>query len=246
MSDNKKIIVSFLPFGPVIEDTLDLVAIIDQRDNPVKTGILADQLEDFFRPIMLNNLDEDVIDRYKKATKSESHTIVTTTQNEIVNRIVRPLRLSKKYYALGEFSAVLALCGMCSEMLCLLVWRMNSVHLNDEIGGRIRINERQEKQLFGKKFEDLEQSRRIRVLRCLQFIDDEQQRLFAEIAKKRNKILHRWEIEKKPEEESALDCLNGAMKLFSIITQIKLADASSLSVNPKLLSYLSSNETGDE
>ena len=59
----------------------------------------------------------------------------------------------------GNYLAVIALCGMVAEMVALLTWEVVDVQLN----GR-EMSEADEKAIFGRAFEALGQDQRIRVL----------------------------------------------------------------------------------
>lgn len=64
-----------------------------------------------------------------EATTEESHAAIVPHTKEIFERITKPLRSAKKYYCLGDYAATIALCGTVTEMLAILVWKINDVRL---------------------------------------------------------------------------------------------------------------------
>ncbi|MDY0133365.1 MAG: hypothetical protein RBR53_11960 [Desulforegulaceae bacterium] len=215
-------------FGPFLEDS-DLNKILDLRVAGLKEEFDRDLLISFFN-LPIEALSEEVIDRYIEVTTKETHTAIVPHTERLFERLLKPLRSAKKNYCLGEYSATIALCGTVAEMLALLLWEINEVRLRGQV-----IKKNEEKGLFGKNFDDLNHARRLNVLKTFGFISDNQFQKFEQIRKKRNSYLHSWTVNLSNEKQDALNSFKLIFQLFMEITEIGLADAGTVRVNPKIL-----------
>jgi hypothetical protein len=100
-----------------------------------------------------------LIARYKRISTEPVRLFAAPAEPRILEKLVWPLRHAKASYVIGNKLAVVALCGMVSEMVALLLWQLADTSLN----GRSMTNE-DEAALFGSSFERLGQDRRVRVL----------------------------------------------------------------------------------
>jgi hypothetical protein len=215
-------------FGPFLEDS-DLSKILDLKVTGFKEEFDRDLLISFFN-LPVEALSEDIIKRYIEVTTKETHTAIVPHTERLFERLLKPLRSAKKNYCLGEYSATIALCGAVAEMLVLLLWEINEVRLKGQIIGK-----NEERGLFGKNFDDLNHARRLNVLKTFGFISDDQFRKFEQVRKKRNSYLHSWTVNLSNEKQDALNSFKLIFQLFMEITEIGLADAGTVRVNPKIL-----------
>ena len=94
--------------------------------------------------------------------------------------------------------ATIALCGIVSEMLSMLVWLVNKNKFKVE---GIEISETEEENIFGRQIHKQGQERRVKILKGLHFIDDISKGLFSEIRNVRKRHLHLWGSDTRKEEE---------------------------------------------
>ncbi|TSD02022.1 MAG: Uncharacterized protein Athens071425_176 [Parcubacteria group bacterium Athens0714_25] len=215
-------------FGPFLEDS-DLSKILDLKVAGFKEEFDRDLLISFFN-LPIEALSREIVGRYIEVTTKETHTAIVPHTERLFERLLKPLRSAKKNYCLGEYSATIALCGTVAEMLALLLWEINEVRLRGQV-----IKKNEEKGLFGKNFDDLNHARRLNVLKTFGFISDDQFQKFEQIRKKRNSYLHSWTVNLSNEKQDALNSFKLIFQLFMEITEIGLADAGTVRVNPKIL-----------
>jgi hypothetical protein len=104
-----------------------------------------------------------------------------------MRKLVWPLRHAKAAYAVGNYLATISLAGIVAEMVAVLIFdvaiRITHASLLSEEAQRTK---------FGRKFELLDQKRRVRNLRDLKLINDEEAKAFDSIRLTRRKHLHLW------------------------------------------------------
>ena len=138
--------------------------------------------------------------------------------------------MQKKCYCLGDFAATIALCGTVGEMLAILLWKINDVRLKGK-----PITEQDEIGIFGSTFENLNQDKRLKILKTFGHITEPQFASFEVIRKSRKPYLHLWTTNLKNEQSDALDVFKKSFQLFKEVTGIGLADAGTVKVNPLLM-----------
>ena len=230
-----KIIVQINFFGPGLAKA-DIRKILDPKFADTVYQLQRDLFNWFFE-LPLSALSEQILERYVEATTEESHTAIVPHTKEIFERITKPLRSAKKCYCLGDYAATIALCGTVAEMLAILVWKINDVRLRGN-----QITEQDEIGLFGSSFENLNQDKRLRVLKTFGHITDAQLVSFEKIRKSRKPYLHLWTTNLENEQADALDVFKKSFQLFKEITGIGLADAETVKVNPLLLKLFENAE----
>jgi len=100
-----------------------------------------------------------LVARYKAISTEPVRLFAAPAEPRILEKLVWPLRHAKASYVVGNNLAVVALCGMVSEMVAVLLWQLGEVSLN----GRAMAAD-EETALFGSSFEKLGQDRRVKVL----------------------------------------------------------------------------------
>ncbi len=176
-----------------------------------------------------SSLTKNLLGRFRKVnTKKTFMNVVPAIQ-----KLLKPLEDSCRAYCFGLFSASIALSGVVAESLQILLWQMHAVRIKEK-----EITEEQEKALLGRRFERLDQSRRIEVLETFGWINEGQKKRFCHIRDARNRYLHSWEEDFSREEQEALLCYQYAFSLFKEITGVALHDAGSIKANPLLVNWM--------
>ncbi len=224
---NKKIAIQTSPFGPFLE-TNDINANI-----LVRTGI-----DNFFQLETASEILEEWITRYIEVSPRELYMSVglAPEYESIGKRILEPLKLSKKYYCLGEYLTSIAMSGLAMEMMTILTWEISDKTFQGKI-----FSSAKQKKLFGKKFNDLSQYRKIEILEILNIITDDSAEIMHSVRDIRNKYTHKWVISSETEKEEAKKCFIDSMKIFKGLTKIGLAEKDGVrkvTMEPALLKFL--------
>jgi hypothetical protein len=157
---------------------------------------------------------------------------VAPAEPRILEKLVWPLRHAKASYIVGNNLAVVALCGMVSEMVAVLFWQLTEASLN----GRPMAPE-DEAALFGSSFEKLGQERRVRVLTAYGIISLEVVKMFETIRLIRRKYLHLWSQDQDRLSEDAVACFHATVGLVVKVIGQDINDGAVV-LNPKLVKYL--------
>lgn len=123
---------------------------------------------------------ESFINRYHEI---KENIFAVPAEDNIMNKIVWPLKNAKACFMLGNYLGTIALCGMVAEMMTVLMFEIFDYSKNGEV--KIAV-----KSLFDTKFEKLGQEKRIRVLLTYGVIEESVKDKFENIRKKRNRYLH--------------------------------------------------------
>lgn len=174
----------------------------------------------------------EILERFREINTQETFMNIVPS----IQKLLKPLRDSCKSYCLGLYSSSIALSAVAAESLQILLWEMHGVKINSS-----EMTEAQEKVVLGRRFERIEQSRRIKILDSFEWITGDQRELFHQIRDARNRYLHSWNESFDREKEEALLCYKNIFKLFREITAVKLKDASSVEANPLLTRWMSKN-----
>jgi len=218
-------------FGPYLTKD-DIQKILNPKLSSTVFEHQSDLLNAFFG-FPISALSNEVLERYVEATTKDLHTTIVPHTDEILERLLKPLRGAKRNYCLGDYAATIALCGIVGEMLAILLWKINDVRLKG-----MPITEREEEGLFGWTFERLGQEKKIKILETFGHINNSQYDLFKDIKESRRPYLHLWSADFTNEREDALDVFKKTFILFKDITGIGLADAGTVKVNPLLMKLL--------
>lgn len=128
---------------------------------------------------------EDIKARNEVISREERQVFAVPAVDQILRRLVWPLRHAKGSFLVGNYLGTIALCGLVAEMLALLLRDMSHLSLN---GKPMTVND--ERRLFGSSFEKLGQERRVGVLHAYGIIDDETQSAFDAVRSIRRRYLH--------------------------------------------------------
>ncbi len=173
-----------------------------------------------------------LIARYKRISTEPVRLFAAPAEPRILEKLVWPLRHAKASYVVGNNLAVVALCGMVSEMVALLLWQLAEVSLN----GRPMTSE-DEAALLGSSFEKLGQDRRVRVLSAYGLGAPAVVEMFDTIRLTRRKYLHLWSQDHDRLADDAVTCYHAAVGLVVTVIGQDVKDGA-ISLNPRLVKYL--------
>lgn len=191
----------------------------------------------------LEQINANEIKRYCEITDKDTHLSITPSQDyaQLTSRIIQPIILGKKYFALGEYVSCIAMSGLAAEMMTLVVWNMSEF----SVAGKL-LDEEEQKILFGR----IDQERRIKLLRLTNAIQNDDQNKLEEIRKIRNKYTHSWDIKSTQDKGNAKKVIRSALILFKNISGIDLYiddnGKQQLKVNPRFLKFLKSKDSSSK
>lgn len=145
-------------------------------------------LENLIRYICHPDVDsslEAMLSRYKDIVGGKESVFAVPFEEKTMNKIIWPLKSAKVAYVLGNYLGTIALSGLCSEMLTILVFEIAEVTVNNQ-----KMDETMQKKLFGSSFEKQGQTRRLDILRAYELVSEEEHRKLKEICAIRRKYLH--------------------------------------------------------
>ncbi len=123
------------------------------------------------------------VSRYRELSKNELPTV--PDDETIVEKLVTPLLEAKRNYMLGNYFAVITLCGMVCEVLSVIRYEMTPLKRGDK-----PLTEEEQKKMFGSTVDNLTQERRIELLHVLKYIDDTTAEDFHDVRNRRNNYVH--------------------------------------------------------
>ena len=173
-----------------------------------------------------------LVARYGEVSKTGKQLFVAPAEQTLLERLVWPLKNARACHMVGNYLGTIALCGMVAEMAALLIFEMSDTNLNGSL-----ITKEQEEQIFGRAFEKLGQSRRVKVLKGHSLITVETFATFGEIRVIRNKYLHYWsEGHEGLQADSAKVC-DAALSLVIDVIGNRISDGK-IQLRPGLIRYL--------
>jgi hypothetical protein len=191
-----------------------------------------EQLLDYlFAPELDRGVDA-FVSRYQEIAQVADPIPIAPAEPNILDKLVWPLRHAKGSYALGNYLACIALCGMVGEMVAILLWDISKFTLQGK-----EMAPKDEAALFGSAFEKLGQQRRTQVLRALSLIDADTQAAFDSLRETRRRYLHFFS---QPHAELAADARQAfeqALKVVSVVLG-QTYKKGAVVLRPDLMDYL--------
>jgi hypothetical protein len=123
--------------------------------------------------------------RYRAITSSHPPLFAPPAEGRILNQLIWPLRHAKACYVVGNYLATIALAGIVAEMTAILIH-----DLMDRLFNNRAMTPEDEAQIYGRSFEELDQRRRIEVLRGYGALTAEAFEAFGRLRGTRKKHLH--------------------------------------------------------
>jgi hypothetical protein len=197
-----------------------------------KTAPTAETILSFLCPPGMPADSASLIERYKRISTEPIRLFAAPAEPRILEKLIWPLRHAKASFVVGNNLAVVALCGMVSEMVAVLLWQLTEASLN----GRPMATE-DEAALFGSSFEKLGQDRRVRVLTSYGVVSKQVVEMFETIRLTRRKYLHLWSQDHDRLPEDAVACFHAGIGLVVAAIGQDVKDGA-LVLNPRLVKYL--------
>lgn len=173
-----------------------------------------------------------LVARYKEINAEPVRLFAAPAEDRILDKLIWPLRHAKASYMVGNYLAVIALCGMVAEMVSLLMWEIAEVALN----GR-QMAEADERAMFGSTFERLGQERRIQVLSAYGLIDEPTKARFETPREIRRRYLHLWSQDHQSLPPDAVKAYYAAVALVVAVIGQDISDGK-IVINQRLVKYL--------
>ena len=180
-------------------------------------------------------LESDVaalVGRYREIRAEPDPLIIAPNDEHILDRLVWPLRQAMGAYMLGNYLGTIALCGLVSEMLAIMVFEIAEPDINGS-----RMGNTEQEQLFGSTFEKLGQYRRVSILHAYGLIDDTLKTSFDRIRTTRRQYLHLWSKGHDALPGDAVDCYRHALAIVVSVLAGSIRDGA-LVLEPRLIRYL--------
>jgi len=179
----------------------------------------------------------EISGRYNEISKFDHLLPIVPADDLILTKIVWPLRSAKQAYVLGDNLGCIALSGFTGEMVASLTFQFLGLRL-----GQTPMTPKLEEQLFGGTFERLSQSRRVDILHALGAWTDDQMKKAGELAKIRNKYLHRLSADVNRMELEAELAYRLAIELAAGAVGFRIGDKGTVVVEKKLRRYLNKSK----
>jgi hypothetical protein len=170
--------------------------------------------------------------RYREVASVAAAFPIAPAEPTILGKLVWPLRHALGSYCLADYLGCVALCGMVGEMVAILAWEVSPYpRANPPLG------EREQRQLFGRTFEQLGQDRRTEVLRGFRLIDDETKAAFDLLRSIRKRYLHFLSEPHDCLADDARSALEATRKVVAFILGLTFK-AGAVGLRPDLMAYL--------
>jgi hypothetical protein len=211
---------------------------VDEPWAPIdKTPPTAETILSFLCPPGTPADSASLVERYRRISIEPVRLFAAPAEPRILEKLVWPLRHAKASYVVGNNLAVVALCGMVSEMVAVLLWQLAEQQLN----GRPMTTE-DEAALFGSSFEKLGQERRVRVLASYGIVAPPVVAMFDTIRLIRRKYLHLWSQDHERLPEDAVACFQAGAGLVVTAIGQNMKDGAVV-LNTNMLRYLAKQGT---
>jgi hypothetical protein len=197
-----------------------------------KTAPSAETILSFLCPPGLPADAKSLVERYKTISTEPVRLFAAPAEPRILEKLVWPLRHAKASYVVGNNLAVIALCGMVSEMVAVLLWQLAEASLN----GR-QMTADDETALFGSSFEKLGQDRRVKVLASYGIVNADVVKMFDTIRLTRRRYLHLWSQDHEQLPADAVACFHAGIGLVVAAIGQDVTDGA-IVLNPRLVKYL--------
>lgn len=159
---------------------------------------------------------KEMFERYKQVSCIKHEPFFTPNHEKFMQTIMKPLIEAKWSYIVNMPVSCIAMSGLVGEMVA--VWRFEM--LKPKMGGK-DLDPSIQKLLFGKKFEKLDQWKRVEVLQAFGDIDEELKDIFTTLRKIRNQYLHFAFIDNKKLDNDACSAYRCGCELVTKTLSIK-------------------------
>lgn len=175
---------------------------------------------------------DTLANRYREISSEPVRLFAAPAEQRVLDKLVWPLRHAKAAYMFGNYLGTIAMCGMVSEMVAMLLFDIGDIRINN-----VAISERDQIEIFGGTFEKLSQARRVSILHAYGMIDDRLKEAFDLVRERRRRYLHFWsqEHDDLPGDARAVF---GAAVLVAVSAIGQNLQEGKLVLNPRFVKYL--------
>jgi hypothetical protein len=173
-----------------------------------------------------------LVTRYREISKDTKSIFAAPAEENILVKLIWPLRYAKGCYMLGNYLGTIALCGMVAEMIAILLFEMGDIRINNK-----PINKKSEINLFGSTFEKLGQDRRVSVLSAYNLISEDIRGNFDIIRNTRRRYLHLFSQDFKQLQHDSKEVFNSTITLVIDIIGQDIHNGK-ITLKPMVLKYL--------
>ncbi len=193
----------------------------------------ADRLLDYLFAPQAERTIEGFVRRYRELLSGVAVSQLAPGESTILRKLVAPLKQAIGNYCLGDYLAVIALCGHVAEMAAILLWEI-SEWPNRPAGEEVQ------KMLRGESFENADQSRRVDVLRFLGVIDSKTKGDFSAIRIARGTYLHILSASHDAIATDARKAFVAAANIMTSVLGVSYPSPGVIAFRPELMAYLNS------
>jgi hypothetical protein len=176
----------------------------------------------------------EFVARYREIDAIREQLVLAPMEDNLLQKLIWPLRHAKGSYSLGNYIGCIALCGMVGEMTAILLWDISKVSLQQK-----PLDDAAQRLLLGRTFERLTQDRRTQVLRVLDLIGNEEKVAFDSLRGIRNKYLH---VFSHPHGEVNTDAKQAFRNALAVVTFVLGQSIDPIlggvTLRPELMKYL--------
>ena len=179
-----------MPDDPIFEVFVNPLAFLEVDEPWAHPGKPGPELNAVMGMLCSPEIDKSMpalVARYKEISTEPNRLNAAPMHDQILEKLVWPLRNAKASYMIGNYLGTISLCGMVGEMTAILFFETAEISIN-----RSSFDSSNQTQLLGRSFEQLGQERRIKVLTVLGVIDDETKDALETIRKRRRRYLHHF------------------------------------------------------
>lgn len=196
------------------------------------SGVSADDVLAYLcTPEVAADVDA-IISRYKMVSVENPRIFAAPVDDRILSKLIWPLKHAKSSYSLGNYIGAIALCGMVSEMVAIMLFDLHSFKVNGH-----EMDIKTQKSVFGSEFEKLGQERRVSILFSYGLISSEIKTLYDKVREIRRKYLHFWSQSNEGIETDAVDCFVSTVKIVVDGLGLSVVDGR-LILRPEIISRL--------
>jgi len=160
---------------------------------------------------------EGILARYKKISEGDLNIPIVPAEKKILEKLIWPLKAAKQAFILVNYIGCIAICGMVCEMVTIFIFDLAKIVI-----GSNKIDHKKQEQLFGRKFEELSQKRRIDILSAFGLISDEFYENANKVRKIRNEYLHSLEMDYSNIEQDAEESYINTFKILKSIIDLPI------------------------
>lgn len=175
---------------------------------------------------------DHVIERYRQISVEPNRLFIAPHEENILAKLIWPLRHAKTSYMVGNYFGTVALCGMVAEMAAILFFEIMKPFVQGQ-----SLDEALQRDLFGSKFERLGQERRISVLRAYNAIDGETTTALTQVKDLRRRYLHFFSQEVTSIETDAVAAYCSTVTIVVKLIGQEIEDGKII-LNPRFAKYL--------